>query len=315
MTTKKTLSNLGFTETFDVEGRASIADLYKLNKRCGIYILHTSNGEYYAGKATDVTRRYVEHLKKHKDIVKISFKRVPQKNLDQEEQKVIHTLEHEGLLLRNIAYASIPHGESDFDLVMPVKEQKIWLKNLDVVGDKYKRRLVDDGLRRKYRGRLASFMKEEYANQAIKLLRSYVQLCIPAARRGEVSFWAVSCLPQKNVCSRINIYWQEVLQVFVDEKELWLSFHLAKSPFEKLSEKKYNKLYEKYSSLGFFLDQIWEKGGSDQTRIEINANEFNEFIKDPNILYPIRLFNYRLMKKGACNWGKNHCLDLADKLV
>jgi hypothetical protein len=315
MTTKKTLSGLGFTDTFDIEGRASIADLFKPNKRCGIYILHTSNGEHYAGQAIDVTRRYVQHCKNHNDIVKISFKRMPQKKLNQEEQKVIHTLEHEGLLLRNIAYTSIPHGASDFDLVMPVKEQKIWLKNLDIVGDKYKRRIVSEDLRRKYRGRLDSFMKQEYANQAVELLRSYVQLCIPAARRGEVSFWAVSCLPQKNVYSRINIYWQEVLQVFVDKKELWLSFHLAKSPFEKLSDKKYNKLYEKYSSLGFFLDQIYEKGGSDQTRIEINANEFNEFIKDPNILYPIRLFNYRLMKKGPCNWGKNHCLDLADKLV
>jgi hypothetical protein len=92
MTTKKTLSDLGFTETFAIEGRASIADLFKPNKRCGIYVLHTSNGEHYAGQAIDVTRRYVQHLKTHNDIVKISFKRVPQKKLNQEEQKVIHTL-------------------------------------------------------------------------------------------------------------------------------------------------------------------------------------------------------------------------------
>ncbi len=124
MTTKKTLSDLGFKKTFDVEGRAPIADLFKPSQRCGIYILHTSNGEHYAGQAIDVTRRYVQHCKNHNDIVKISFKRVSQKKLNQEEQKVIHTLEHEGLLLRNIAYASIPYGESDFDLVMPIKEQE-----------------------------------------------------------------------------------------------------------------------------------------------------------------------------------------------
>ena len=317
MTTKKTLSYLGFTETFDVEGRATIADLFKPNKRCGIYILHTSNGEHYAGQAIDVTRRYVQHLKVHPDIVKISFKRVPQKKLDQEEQKVIHTLEHEGFLLRNIAYASIPHGESDFDLIMPVKEQERWLKNFSITGDESSQRIVDEGLRRKYRGRFALLMKEEYAKQAIELLRSYVQLCIPASRRNEVSFWAVSCLPQKNVYSRINIYWQEVLQVFIYEKELWLSLHLARynSPFEILSDKSWDKFSKKYPSLGFFSDQIYKPGGADQTRVEVAASEFEEFIQDPRVLPAIRLFNMRLMKKGPCNWGHNHCLDLADKLV
>lgn len=314
MTTKNTLSDLGFTETFDVEGRASIADLFKPNKRCGIYILHTSNGEHYAGQAIDVTRRYVQHIKNHTDIVKISFKRVPQKKLNQEEQKVIHTLEHEGLLLRNIAYASIPHGESDFDLVMPVKEQEKWLKNLDIVGDKFKRRIVDEGLRRKYRGRLASFMKKEYANQVVELLRNYVQLCIPAARRGEVSFWVVSCLPQKNVYSRINIFWPEVLTVFVDKKELWFSLHLASSPFEKFSNKIWRKLDKKCPSLDFF-DHKYEKGGSDQVQVLVIASEFKEFIQTPDVLRAIRLFNYRLMKKGTCVRKNNHCLDLADKLV
>lgn len=310
----KILNNLGFKETFDVQGRASIADLFKPNKRCGIYVLHASNGEYYAGQAVDVTRRYVQHLKNHGDIVKISFKTVPIKKLDDVEQTVIHTMENKGMPLRNIAYTSIPHGESDFDLVMPVKEQEQWLKNLGISGDKYKQRIVDESLRRKYRGRLTSFMKEEYANQVIKLLRSYVQLCLPAARRGEVSFWVISCLPQKNVYSRINIYWPEVLTVFFHKKELWVSLHLASSPFENLPDKSWNKLDKSYPSLKFF-DHKYEKGGPDQVNIEILANKFEDFIRDPEILYAIRLFNLRLMKKGTCVRKNNHCLDLADKLV
>jgi hypothetical protein len=314
MTTKKTLNVLGFTETFDVEGRASIADLFKPNQRCGIYILHTSNGEHYAGQAVDVTRRYVQHCKNHNDIVKISFKRVSQKKLDQEEQKVIHILEYEGLLLRNIAYTSIPKGDSDFDLVMPVEEQEKWLRNLDVVGDKYKRRIVDEGLRRKYRGRLALLMKEKYANQVIEMLKNYVQLCIPAARRGEVSFWVASCLPQKNVYSRINVYWPEVLTAYIDKNELRFSFHLAKSPFERLSDKKWNSLFDKFSSLEAFA-HAYEKGGSDQFNLDISSNDFDEFIQDSRVLPAIRLFNLRLMKMGTCVRKNNHCLDLADKLI
>jgi len=314
MTTKKTLSALGLKETFDVEGRESIADLFKPNQRCGIYILHTSNGEHYAGQAIDVTRRYVQHCKNHSDIVKISFKRVTQKQLDKEEQKVIHTLEHEGFLLRNIAYTSIPHGESDFDLVMPVNEQKKWLKNLDTVGDKNNQRIVNDGLRRKYRRRLDLFMKEKYANEVTNLLKSYVQLCIPAARRGEVSFWAISCLPQKNVYARINIFWQEVLTVGIDELGKWFSLHLALSPFEKMSDKNFNKLTNDYPTLAV-VDHIYKPGGHDQINMQISTQEFIQFIQDARVLPAIRLFNMRLMKKGPCNWGHNHCLDLADKLV
>ena len=157
-------------------------------------------------------------------------------------------------------------------------------------------------------------MKEEYANQVIDLLRSYVQLCIPAARRGEVAFWIISCLPQKNVCSRMNIYWQEVLTVIAEEKELWFSLHLASSPFEKLNDKSWRKLYEKCPSL-YFDDHYYEKGGSDQVQALVMESEFKDLIQDPKVLHAIRLFNLRLMKKGTCVRKNNHCLDLADKLV
>ena len=51
-----------------VAGRASIADLFRPSKRCGLYILHFDNGEFYAGQAIDVTRGYVQHRKVHSDI-------------------------------------------------------------------------------------------------------------------------------------------------------------------------------------------------------------------------------------------------------
>lgn len=316
MNHKKILGELGFKKTFDVEGRASIADLFKPNQRCGIYVLHTSNGEHYAGQAIDVTRRYVQHCKNHNDIVKISFKRIPQNRLDTEEQKVIHALEQSRFPLRNITYTSIPYGESDFDLIMPVKEQQRWLRNPSVTGDKRSKRIIDERLRRKYRGRLSSFMKKEYTNQVIKFLRFYVQLCIPAPRRSEVSFWIVTCLPQKDVYSRINIYWQEVLTIFVYKKELMISLHFARynSPIERFSDKKWEKFKKKYPSVNFF-DHKYETGGSDQVQVEIAASEFEEFIQDPGVLPAIRLFNLRLMKKGTCVRKNNHCLDLADKLV
>jgi hypothetical protein len=314
--TLKLFNDLGFTQTFRVAGRASIADLFKPSQRCGIYVLHCSNDEYYAGQALDVTRRYIQHLKNHDDICDISFMRVPQKRLDQEEIRVIHTLEEVGLKLRNIRDTSIPHGESDFDLIMPPEEQELWLNDLKFVGDKNAKRIIDEDLRRKYRRRFDSFIKKEYACQVIELLQDYVRFCIPAARREEVSFWAVSCLPQPTVYARINIYWQEVLTAFISEGSLWFSLHMARncSPIETLPNKSWNKFMKKYPSLGFF-DHQYQPGGPDQIKVEIAASELQEFIQNPEVLPAIRLFNLRLMQKGPSNWGKNHCLDLADHLL
>jgi hypothetical protein len=242
--------------------------------------------------------------------------KVSQKKLDRVEVGVIHTLEQVGLKLRNIRDTSIPPGESDFDLIMPPEEQEVWLNDSKVVGDKSIKRIIDEELRRKYRRRFASFMSKEHAHQVIDLLRSYIELCIPAARRGEVSFWGVSCLPQPRVYARINIYWQEVLTAFLSEGKLWFSLHTSRnySPLETFSDKNWKRFIKKYPSVGFF-DHRYQPGGPDQIKIEIIASEFKEFVRDPQMLPAIRLFNLRLMKKGPSNWGKNHCLELADRIL
>ena len=53
------LSKYDYPEFQWVSSRPSIADLFKPDKRCGIYILKFSNEFYYVGQAVDVTRRYV----------------------------------------------------------------------------------------------------------------------------------------------------------------------------------------------------------------------------------------------------------------
>ncbi len=98
------------------------------------------------------------------------------------------------------------------------------------------------------------------------------------------------------------------------KKELRFSLHLAKSHFDQLSDKKWNALFDNYSSLRVYT-HAYEKGGSDQFNLDVSANDFERFIQDKKVLPAIRLFNLRLMKKGTCVRKNNHCLDLADKLV
>ncbi len=306
----------GFSQPQYVEGRTSIAGLFTPGKRCGLYILQFSDGEIYAGQALDVTRRYVQHRKVHFDIEKISFKRVAKKHLNNEERALIWKLEEDGYLLRNISFTSIPRGESDFDFVMPAEEQEQWLKDtnyFDLSGS----RVVNPELQRKYSRKFQQFSSMLRFNQVIKVMRQYVQAGIPSPLQSELSFWGCSCLPSNSfsseiVYSRININWQEVFTVAEYEGELEFSFHLALSPIEEIFGESLSRLIEKFPSLEV-TDHFYEPGGQDQINLIIQGSESaKKFLQHREIILAIRLFNLRLMKKGACIFSRYHCIDLAE---
>lgn len=303
----------GFSQPHHVWGRASIADLFKPGEHCGLYVLHFTNGDIYAGQALDVTRRYVQHRKVHADIEEISFKHVPEDRLNDEERTLIWSLEQDGQRLRNITFTSVPKGECDFDLVMSPEEQNRWLEDpsyIDFGGS----RIVDPGLRRKYSRKYKSFAELPRSDEVLSVLRNYVQAYIPAFLRSEVSFWCVSCMPVRNVYARINIYWQEVLTVSVAEDAILVSLHVADSPFTLLSDEALTLLFERHPALEA-IDHKYGPGGSDQINLVLPLADAKIFISDPEVLPAIRLFNLRLMKKGPCNFARYHCMDLADKIL
>lgn len=303
----------GFLYSHGVEGRASIADLFPPDKRCGLYILRFTNGEVYAGQAVDVTRRYAQHRKVHADIQEVSFKQVDRHRLDDEERALIWLLEERGYRLRNITFTSLPKGESDFDLIMFAKDQGRWLKDLDYV-DSDGSRIVDPELRRKYSRKVESFAALSRSGEVVDFLRYYVRVGIPAFLRGEVSFWCVSCVPKPDVYSRINVYWQEVLTVFTVDSEIWVSLHMADSPFTSISDESLDLLFKRHPALQV-TDHRYGPGGPDQVNLTLPLAAARTFISDLEVLPAIRLFNLRLMQKGPCNFGRFHCMDLADRLV
>jgi len=176
-------------------------------------------------------------------------------------------------------------------------------------------RLVDPELRRRYRGHFQRFLEIPHAEEALDVLRTYVKVGVPAIRRGEVSFWACSCLPTKDVYSRMNIYWQEVFTVSTSLNDLWFSLHLARSPLEKALGNRESPLLKRHPTLRY-IDHRYVPGGQDQTNYEVRgARAARELLADEDVVRGIRLFNLRLMQKGPCTYGRYHCMDLADRLV
>ena len=316
-TTSELLVSLGFpTKPFGVLNRFSIADLVRPGERCGIYALHLADGAFYIGKSRDVTKRFVQHRRSdsHGDIDALYFRQVPESSLDSEEAEITARLEAANVRLRNILLVSWNGGEADFDENMPASEQNTWLGDLTLTGDPNYNRLVDDELRSKYRSRFERFQAHPQHELVVEILREYVKFGIPAARRGEVSFWSVSCWPQKALFARLNLFWQEVLSIYaIEGNALSISFHMADSLFLKLSDAERDEYFKRFQSLEVTKHR-YRPGGPDQVNLYVTGADVLGFIRDPKVLESIRLFNLRLMRKGPCNWNRTHCMDLGDLL-
>jgi hypothetical protein len=305
----------GFPHPEGALGRGSVADLYKPGERCGIYVLLFSDGHAYVGQSVDIVRRYAQHVRVHQDIEAISFKVVPSAELDATEQEFIRLTERSGHRLRNIVFSALPPVESDFDLVMSPEEQKDWLSDpdrIDIEGSRF----TNDDLRRKHATKYRRLRENRGIEQIVDKVRCYVRRGIPAIKRGEVSFWSLSCLPaytnpEITVFMRLNVHWQEVMTVFREKQSGsdFFSFHVAKEPIERDAE-----LLDALPRLEI-EDHWYVPGGHDQVNLVAPCGLLDAMMARRSVQTAIRHFNHRLMKKGACNFARHHCLDLADEVV
>lgn len=307
---------LNFPVWREVTGRHSVADLFPPGKRCGICVLGFATGERYVGRAVDVVRRFSQHRKNHGDVTHMTFKGCEESALDNVEQHCIHTLEAAGLRLRNLAHMSVVQGERDLDLVVSPGEQELWLRGeLDTLRDA-EQAVQDEALRLRYRRRSLTFMTLPHAQNVLCLLGLYLQAVVPFPRRTELSFWMVSCLPyglppKSDLRCRVSLNMQEVFSLSADEQGVYADFHLAGSPLEAEFGSGWR---ERLTELGLEAsNHRYRPGGHDQ--FHLRAGSFEEgvdLICAAESGDAMRLFNLRLMRKGATYYSKYHCLDLVD---
>jgi predicted GIY-YIG superfamily endonuclease len=314
----------GFKKYFFCKGMRSIAGEFTKNNRCGIYILHFSNGEYYVGLTVDVVRRYAEHRVNHPDIDYISFKEVAKSRLAEVEKETVYRLENLKKTLRNVSIVSIIAGDTDFDLIVSKEEQEDWLKNGPTRESLNTERFDYPDLRKKYSKKFQKLKKYKDYKKFIEILHTYVIEAIPFPKKTEYSFWSLSCLPStgKKTLFRVNIFWQETFVFYEEEYEdkeigeivmdytvlIWLSKKIFEEKFSTI------EMQQKFQTLEF-IDVIHFSGGQDQLCARLYYVEFFKFLDIPEINLAIKDFNLRLMRKGGCMWNRNHCFDLADEAL
>ncbi|WP_225768206.1 GIY-YIG nuclease family protein [Inquilinus sp. Marseille-Q2685] len=306
------IGDLNFTPPHDVLNRPSIADLFRKSRRCGIYIIEFQNDELYVGKTSDVARRYGQHRKIHQDIRAIRFQKLKKSELDQSERSLIYRLERAGFGLRNVTFTSIPQPGSDFEGIMPIDQQTLWLDKM-LKEDRRVDRAQDSTIDARSLRSFDRLQKACTIDPHLSFLRYYIDNLIPSPRSSEISFWSLTALgggtkEWPGVLYRLNMFWQEVMSVSGDGEDAEIWIRCARSPLEAapggLSQVARRIDAEPY-------DFHYEPGGSDQISLHAFWNDDPlRILRDEDVARSIRLFNLRLMNKGPTNFSRSHCYAL-----
>lgn len=314
------IDSLGFQAEagHDVIGRVSIADRFPASKsRCGIYLLQFSDGTFYIGQAIDAVRRFAQHRKNYDTIVRHWFQPVAKGQLDQVEQRLIRQAEAAGLLLTNKTFVTNVVGDTDLDLLVSPAEQEAWLADghpLDNEGVDLSQS-VEERFKVKYRQNFQRLQRLPAYARVQALLRAYITLGIPAYKKTEQSFWALSCLPSTSGGSRYFTLNMNGMEVLVAGREKATNQGFV---FAVITGSFYSTPAEKARFLRAYAYHIkpstYQAAGVDQYRIDFKGLSYllTALQQEPAFRQSVREMSLRLMRRGGTIYSPYHCFDLAE---
>ncbi|SHK72093.1 GIY-YIG nuclease family protein [Hymenobacter psychrotolerans] len=306
-----------------VTGRVSIADLFPTSrKRCGIYLLRFRDDTFYIGQAVDAVRRFAQHRKNYDTIEGYWFQAVAKQHLNETEQRLIRQAESAGMLLTNKTFVTNVVGETDLDLLVSPAEQDAWLADGRALDDDG----VDLGLtveerfRVKYRQNFLRLRQLPAYGRVKALLQAYITHGIPAFKKTEQSFWALSCLPATNKGTypryfALNMNGMEVLVVGTDKAtNHGFVFAVVTGSFcaDPAEKARFLRSYA-YS----IEPSIYQAAGADQYRVDFKSMHYLLLAlqQEPAFRRSIREMSLRLMRKGGTIYAPYHCFELVQDVL
>jgi hypothetical protein len=228
-----------------------------------------------------------------------------------------------GVVLRNVTYArGDPTAASDLDWTIEVQDQYAWLNHGEWLIDTVER-VEDMGQRTKKRSAYERLARRDDFLLVTEVLRSYVQMTVPRPRATELTFWALSAMPQT------NREWPRLAAMSINKMETFVLGHLKARPdelwgFINVSERVLTEpagALEQLSEWEVVLERRqpnYEAAGGDCIGIDFpHPTVMLEALSRPSspVVPAARELNLRLMRKGPTFQWLGHCFDLADHVV
>ena len=208
---------------------------------------------------------------------------------------------------------------ASFENVLSIDKQSNWLDNPHHIDESIFERAFSHVRRLETESRIVDLEKFDDFDILTKLLRQYIQNCIPAFRRTESIWWILSCLPKTTInrlCA-ISINWMETFVIFRDPNRDRIG-----SGFMIVSETVFRNVYP--TDMDFyrlFKDTEIERSNykaaqNDQLCLHLNnIYALIAVLQNPTVLLASRELNLRLMNRGKTPYTKYHSFALADYCV
>ena len=225
--------------------------------------------------------------------------------------------EARGLRLRNRMLVQQLLVESDLDAILDPAEQQIWLDDPSHFASESRLVLDPEQVQRlRFRSQFERFRKEPVFEQVAGLLRTYVRTCVPAARRTELSFWSVTCLPSTNRShhprwAAVNIGEMEMLVLgwLPAEREPWAFVNVSRNALDMCA-------HDRLAGAGAMCElREYRAASGDCLAVATGANTFSAMdliLSDPDVVRAARRLSLQVMRKRPNWYAKYHCFDLAD---
>lgn len=316
---------LGFAPTVPVSTLRSVAHLFGSSKgRCGVYLLEFPGARFYIGQAVDAARRFGQHRKNYDDISGFSFIPTQPGSLDQVERGLIHKAELLGLVILNTVHAANVIGETDLDMVLSPLQQTEWLSSpvRFNTGDAAAPIALAGAQVERFSGKFFKFKEHPLYVPASELVTTYVRHCIPAPKRTEYSFWAVSCLPatNHNTWPRLLCVSAGVMELLVlgfhknDQSALW-GFVTVASDVLSDNFKTEKSLIDFFPSVEVSSRQYRDAGQHQVTLWAPDEQSFSTILRHEAVQQAAASLALRVMRKRATIYSKFHCKHLADHAI
>lgn len=220
------LSSLGFTKFLPPSRVMSALKKEKSSARSGIYV-HSfgRSGQFYVGRAKDITARYVQHTRNYTDISHTSIKLCHESDMSVSEKETIDAMK-KLFPLRNKLADWFDLCADEIEKLRSELSGDVWLKD-DTAVYTGKQKFSDQGQMDRYKSAFEKAMSSDYFNEgeAAGVFARYIRTCIPQPASTETLFWTIGCMtkglytdhPKLVAMVRLNVAKPEVMTAIIDE--------------------------------------------------------------------------------------------------
>ena len=199
------------------------------------------------------------------------------------------------------------------------EQQRAWLEGEAIPPDAAERHESLEQ-RFKYADRFQKLLRRPQAEEAIEILRTYGETCLPVPRATERHYWSVSCLPSTSdkPLVRVNASWMELFTLLPDGEDLRARFILHLSDFTtdgssepgELDRALLEACVSDPESVSHFL---WK---ADTFGMKVRGSaSIRQVLANRRALRAIRRFNLTHMNRGRNAYQASHCYSVADVML